>query len=221
MENKFITTGEMLKKYKLLESHFPPSSFKIYTPSSVEPVNGAYTDKQLSAEAVKMLEFVGLSGYSADVRYGDTEGNAGVIIGVEKKFEKAVHIKVSAQFKSSWQSLVAILAHEICHKLLPTKDLDTSDEILVDLCTIYVGFGKIVLNGYLSKSYGVELQQMGYLDSFNYKVANQLVNVVRGRMNLKDAGFEDTDPILTDLLKMWLSYQNDAELANLTYIWWN
>ena len=217
MENKFITTGEMLKKYKLLESHFPPSSFKIYTPSPVVPVNGAYTDKQLSAEAVKMLEFVGLSGYSADVRYGDTEGNAGVIIGVEKKFEKAVHIKVSAQFKSSWQSLVAILAHEICHKLLPTKDLDTCDEILVDLCTIYVGFGKIVLNGYLSKSYGVELQQMGYLDSFNYKVANQLVNVVRGRMNLKDAGFEDTDPILTDLLKMWLSYQNDAELAKAQF----
>ena len=58
MENKFITTGEMLKKYKLLESHFPPSSFKIYTPSAVEPVNGAYTDKQLSAEAVKMLEIV-------------------------------------------------------------------------------------------------------------------------------------------------------------------
>ena len=82
---------------------------------------------------------------------------------------------------------------------------------MVDLGTIYAGFGDVVLHGYFDNSSGKEILQMGYLERWNYKVAAQLVNVVRGRMSLEKAGFEDVDVLMTDTLKMWLSCGGERE----------
>lgn len=213
MENEkvYISPKEMIKVYEELESKLPKRPFSSYKPSVVKPVNCAYTELDLTREAERMMEFIGLNGYGAKVKYEKMEKNAGYIIHPDYKFEKMAHIRISTKFATSWSSLVAILAHEICHKLLPVYEMDTSDEEKVDLCTIYVGFGDVVLNGYFNKSFGQDVQAMGYLASENYKVATQLVNVVRGRMSLEEAGYEDEDVLMTDTLKIWLSYGGEKE----------
>ena len=66
-----------------------------------------------------MMNFLGLTGYSAEVKYEEMEKHAGYILFPERISEKMVHIRVSSKFKTSRTSLIAILAHEICHKLLP------------------------------------------------------------------------------------------------------
>ncbi|MGM9868171.1 MAG: hypothetical protein ACI30R_00905 [Sodaliphilus sp.] len=213
MENKnhYLSPKEMIEVYKTLESGLPSRPFSIYQPSMIAPINGAYTESQLIQEAVRMMEFMGLNGYGAEVKYEEMEGNAGYILFPDRISEKMAHIRVSTKFKTSWVSMVAILAHEICHKLLPVYGLNTNDEEMVDLCTIYVGFGDVVLHGYFNNSFGEDVQQMGYLAPENYKVAAQLVNVVRGRMSLDEAGYEDEDVLMTDTLKIWLSYGGERE----------
>lgn len=210
-KRKFVTPKDMIAVYKQLEQKLPKRPFSCYKPTEFSPVNGSFTESQLSQEAVCMMNFLGLTGYSAEVKYEEMEKHAGYILFPERISEKMVHIRVSSKFKTSRTSLIAILAHEICHKLLPVYGLDTSDEVMVDLCTIYVGFGDVVLQGYFDNSSGKEILQMGYLERWNYKVAAQLVNVVRGRMSLEKAGFEDVDVLMTDTLKMWLSCGGERE----------
>ena len=209
----YITPTKTIEVYKTLESNLPKRTFSIYQTSMTPPVNGSYTESQLEQEAVRMMEFIGLKGYCAEVKYEIMKENAGYIIGADRTYEKMAHIRVSTKFASSWTSLVAILAHEICHKLLPVYKLDTTDEVMVDLCTIYVGFGEVVLNGYFDDSFGEGVQRMGYLAALNYKVAAQLVNVVRGRMSLEKAGYEDVDVLMTETLKIWLSYGTEREVV--------
>lgn len=60
-------------------------------------------------------------------------------------------IKVRLDFTCRFRELGAILAHEIMHHYLTTVGVQLIDknenEKLVDLCTVYLGLGKILMNG--------------------------------------------------------------------------
>jgi hypothetical protein len=63
------------------------------------------------------------------------------------------HVTIAAS-NAAWRfapSLMATIAHELCHKLLFDRGAHGDDlmyEILTDVAAVYVGFGKLLLNGY-------------------------------------------------------------------------
>lgn len=89
-------------------------------------------------------------------------------------------IKVRLDFTWRFRELGAIVAHEIAHHYLTSRGVQLTDkdenEKLVDLCSIYLGLGKILMNGY-DVRYDEEIKkpsaspmQVGYLklDSLAY-----------------------------------------------------
>ena len=163
-----------------------------------------------------MLEFVGLHNYETDVKFGKTEnGVAGFIESSNNTTEKAVHITVSENYKSKWKSSIAILAHEICHKLLAVHGLNEENvednETLVDLATIYVGFGNLIIDGYVSDSNN---QIIGYLNLNNYKVAHHIVSIVYGKATLQSTGLADIDFLIDEVLEYWTKSKSETDLMN-------
>ena len=104
----------------------------------------------LNNEASSMLKFVGLHEYLPVIKITETGGNTGGRIKLDKS--KQVYIEINKSILDNKERTLAVLAHEICHKLLYVNGLyfpdnEIENEYLADLATIYVGFGKISLNG--------------------------------------------------------------------------
>ena len=104
----------------------------------------------LKNEASSMLKFVGLYEYLPVIKITETGVNTGGRIKLDKS--KQVYIEINKSILINKERALAVLAHEICHKLLYVNGLyfpdnEIENEYLADLATIYVGFGKISLNG--------------------------------------------------------------------------
>ncbi len=211
----FLTPKKILYNLKRIEQALKHDGLNLYQPQilhKLSPLN----DKILCAETKSMLEFVGLYNYVTDVKFGETEkGVAGFIESSNNTTEKAVHITVSGTYKGKWKSCIAILAHEICHKVLAVHGLREEDveanETLVDLATIYVGFGNLILDGYISDSNN---QIIGYLKLNNYKVAHHIVSIVYGKESLQSTGLADVDFLIDDVLEYWTKAKSETELMN-------
>jgi len=65
-----------------------------------------------------------------------------------------VYIDVSTTASRFAPSLLAVLGHELCHKLMSDRGIDQQGadthafEVLTDVTAVYMGLGKILLNGY-------------------------------------------------------------------------
>ena len=175
------------------------------------------TEEMLAAEVRDMLDHSGLHGYNAVVRYVDLkEGTAGQI-SLNNSTEKTININVSNQYRSNGHVLLAILAHEVCHKVLYVNGLyvlaESLNETFVDLATIYMGFGELILKGYRSRSGGVE-HLLGYLKFDVYKVTHNLMCVLFDNKKVDDTDLEDIDIMAYDALKLWESKENKSQLLN-------
>lgn len=175
------------------------------------------TEDILGAEARDMLEHCGLYGYNAEVRYVDLkEGTAGQI-SLNNTSERSVRINVSSQYKNNGHVLMAILAHEVCHKVLYVNGLyvhaESLNETYVDLATIYMGFGDLILKGYRSRSGGVE-HLLGYLKFDVYKVTHYLMCVLFGDKKVDETDMEFTDLMAYDALKLWESKEDKTQILN-------
>lgn len=192
--------------------------FIIYKSRFIAPIsNKEISEELLNAEMYDMLQFVGLLDYAMDVRYEEmSDGRAGYIMN-NNTSERAVHIRISSQYKSNPAALLAILAHEVCHKVLYVHGLyvlsENLNETFVEIATIYMGFGSLILNGYRSTSAGVT-HVLGYLRFEVYKVAHQIMCVVFGRMKASEIKCEDTDIFAYDALAKWESEDNKTDLLN-------
>ena len=101
-----------------------------------------------------MLKFVGLNHHLAIIRYVNTGENEGG--NIELDHSDNVFIEINKSYRFDENKVLAVMAHEICHKVLFVNGLyypeDTiENELLTDLATIYVGFGKLSLNGCYDK----------------------------------------------------------------------
>lgn len=175
------------------------------------------SEEVLNAEMYDMLQFVGLSDYAMDVRYEDmNEGCAGYIKNINSS-ERAVHIRISSTYKNNPAAVLAILAHEVCHKVLYVHGLhvlsENLNETFVEIATIYMGFGNLILNGYRSTSAGIT-HVLGYLRFEVYKVTHQVMCVVFGRMKASEIKYEDTDIFAYDALVKWESEDSRTDLLN-------
>ena len=178
---------------------------------------GEISQETLIAETRDMLEYCGLLGYAVDVKYvGLSEGQAGNIL-LNNSAEKAVHIQVSDQFRNNGWATLAILAHEVCHKVLYVNGLyvmdDTVNETFVELTTIYMGFGELILKGYRSRANGVE-QALGYLYFNVYKVTHYIMCITSGKMKLSETDLESADPVAYDTLEKWEKNGRNTDMLN-------
>lgn len=149
-ELKDLTLSKIISYLALIEQHINRKNvFENYFPSdSFVPEDIISIQK----EASSMMKFVGLSDYTAVITYTKTkEGTAGSI---NLNNDKEIFIEVDRDLlfrRKSKETILGVLAHEICHKLLYTHGLylsdTTSNEICTDLATIYVGFGMLTIQG--------------------------------------------------------------------------
>lgn len=194
-----LTPRQILSHLHDIEKKVMREEFRIYIPTAV--ADAMVTDYALAVETRKMLEFVGLFGYELDVTYAKTEeGTCGEC--QNNGTEKVVHIHISDSFRNNWKASVAILAHEICHKVLFVKGLyspmDITNEVYAELATIYLGFGEIVLDGYQAKEHC-----LGYLKPNTYKKINLLVCVIYGNIKSEVLNLKDIDPLVDVAIEIW------------------
>lgn len=97
----------------------------------------------------RISSFIGLQNLTFVITYTkQNEGTAGHIELNNK--DEVVFIEIESEFKDDCSVVLAILAHEICHKLINIYGLTLfgyENEILTDIATVYTGLGKLSLNG--------------------------------------------------------------------------
>ena len=147
MSKYVLTENDIISKLALIEKHLGKCKGVFYTPT---PDFNSFDEIQIQKEASKMLKFVGLDNYIACLIYTDTQENTGGNIELDNSTN--VFIELSKSLKGQNERVLAVMAHEICHKVLYVyklyyPNLSTENEILTDLATVYVGFGKLSLNG--------------------------------------------------------------------------
>ena len=127
-----------------IEKSLKRKNYKIYEHT---PSFNSSDSIEVNKEARKMLDFVGLNNYIAVINYTQHSVNVGGHIELDDSNE--VFIEISSNFIYDKESVLAVMAHEICHKLLYVHGLyyrapipQIENEKLTDLATIYVGFGK-------------------------------------------------------------------------------
>jgi hypothetical protein len=214
-----LTPKKIINNLKRIEQAIKHNELKSYKPRIIHrraPLN----DHLLCQETTLMLKFVGLENYQTDVKFGTTSHNvAGYITSANNNTEKAVHITISDTCINNWKNCIAVLAHEICHKLLAVNGLYEENvelnETLVDLATIYVGFGNLILDGYVSDS---NKQIIGYLNFDNYKVAFHIVRIIYGKETLTSTGLADLDFLIDDALNYWVNANSEKELMRQCFI---
>lgn len=97
-----------------------------------------------------IANFIVLSDYIFVISINKLEKNTGghIKLGYGKK---QVFIEISEEILKFEDAILAILAHEITHEYLYINNISFSDkyenEILTDIAAIFLGFGKLMLNG--------------------------------------------------------------------------
>ena len=95
-------------------------------------------------------KFIGLSDYIFVISINKLEKNTGGHIELDHG-KKQVFIEISEEILKFKDAILAILAHEITHEYLYINNISFSNkyenEILTDIAAIFLGFGKLMLNG--------------------------------------------------------------------------
>jgi hypothetical protein len=121
----------------------------VLEPFSVDPKDPVDTNRA----ANRLAAHAGLRGLRFIVGVGRLESAKGGIIELRAGQEE-VFIDVATDAGAFGPSLLAVLAHEISHKVLFDRHVHQEGEdplryeILTDMTAVYLGFGKLMLNGY-------------------------------------------------------------------------
>lgn len=134
---KIIHLGKRLEKNRIYELLEP---WKINGYDSIEIQN-----------AGKIISnFIGLPNLTFVITYTKQDKNVAGHIELNANNDEGVFIELDEKYKSEPEIILAVLAHEICHKLIHINGLsqfDYQNEVLTDVATIYTGLGKLSLNG--------------------------------------------------------------------------
>ncbi len=185
-----IPIRDYIDKIVLLEKKIgEKASYKMLNPFSMNPNN--IIDVQNAAK--KIAHFIGLSGFTFIVattkQKENTAGN------IELDFRgKEVFIEISDELVSG-ESMLAVLSHEITHKYLDINNISCGkgvqyiyeNEILTDIASIYLGMGKIALNGCEYKNISYEINSIrtktyryGYLNREQLAFVYSFICMMRG-----------------------------------------
>ena len=228
-QERFLSPKEILSYLCALEEKLPKRKYMMYEESHKHNDYdfSHVTESEMNDECQKMLAFAGLGNYKADVRFSTLTGDTAGRTSPGKVADGFVHIEVNTNLQDNWEAVLATLAHEICHQVTffhhvdprcrQTVHISGIDSIIereceayTELCTIYVGFGQLILNGYNTKKRGIE-HTLGYLAPINYKVTNHIVAVICGGIRSQGTSFYGSDVIVDEVVHLWESYEKRKE----------
>lgn len=225
----YISPRQILSYLRTFEEKLPIAQKEYYRPSlSMTPIS----EEALNSEAKKMMNFVGLSEYTPKCTWEVTSEGTGGNVTLNNNPDKIVRVKVSTSYRNNLPATLAILAHEICHKLLFCYGLhypiDIVNEINTDLCTMYVGFGKLIINGYITNtSYESQVgnrvynntttHYLGYLNFRHYEQTLNLLRLIKWNERDNGAVESEKDPILQEAYKLWNRSEDKREVAKSAF----
>lgn len=171
-------------------------------------MGGEVTKEVLDNQAKEMMNFVGLGHYTPNIIIENLPENTGGYITLEQR-GPSVDIHVSRNYKKNGNGASAILAHEICHKVLydnglyiNVKQFDYLNEIYADLATIYVGFGDVINAGYDTVVEGTSFK-LGYLEPWNYKEATAIIYTLKNNKPIPHLDKSSINPDDVAALEQW------------------
>lgn len=174
-----LSPRKILSYLKDLENKLPQSKYKAYAPSMKV---SSVTEDLLNNEVRRMMDFVGLKGYEPICTLCKTEEGTGGCVDMTNTKDNLLRISVSEEYHNNIPAALAVLAHEVCHKYLFVNGIYVQlvpimNEVYCDLCTIYVGFGDLILNGYNTTT-GNTRHILGYLKPYVYNHAYKITKVL-------------------------------------------
>lgn len=182
---------KILSCLSLIERSVPKiDNFSLYVPSSdFNP----YDVISIQNEAKRMMEFIGLKGYTTIVTPCSTDKDIAGNINLNNSTDVFIEIDSSmkANRRNFKEAVLCVMAHEICHKYLYSHGLYLEDtnanEYCTDLATFFVGFGLLTVNGcyeqYKTTKRNIDgsitttthTYKTGYLSPQNYLTAHIVV----------------------------------------------
>lgn len=182
---------KILSCLSLIERSVPKiDNFSLYVPSSdFNP----YDVISIQNEAKRMMEFIGLKGYTTIVTPCSTDKDIAGNINLNNSTDVFIEIDSSMQAnrRNFKEAVLCVMAHEICHKYLYSHGLYLEDtnanEYCTDLATFFVGFGLLTVNGcyeqYKTTKRNIDgsitttthTYKTGYLSPQNYLTAHIVV----------------------------------------------
>lgn len=217
----YLSPKQIISYLMDFEKKLPEPRKEYYTPVlNKTPI----TVFELNQEAKRMMDYVGLTTYIPKCNFCKLEDGTG---GNTKccNLNIEVEINVSSKYQNNLEATLAVLAHEICHKYLYVHGLyysiEVINEIFTDLCTMYVGFGNIIINGYITESksevrtdkYVQTSVNTNYLGYLNFPIYQRTLNIIRLVLwdeKLSDVIASEDDPLLHDTFKRWIG-ENDKK----------
>ena len=210
----YISPKKILSYLKDFEEKLPlPQKAYFVSTFTVTPL----TIEALNYEVDKMAEFIGLVNFRANCKWTKLPKGVGGQILLDNRRSGTLDIQINEDYKNEQEVTSATLAHELCHKYLQIHgiyypNVTEINEIFTDLCTMYVGFGNIIIKGYSTKNW-----ESGYLNYPIYQRTNNLIRmVIWGEEN--QAIKEYAEPFLDEALNLWISSPNKRNLSRNEYI---
>lgn len=146
-----LTRQEVVDTLAEFEEKLPNIGTELYRPDMNIK---AFDLSTINMEAAKMLRFIGAHNYTSVVRLEDLSGrSAAGFAKMGGSVDKVFEIVIDQNTLNDVFRVYRVLAHELCHKYLElfglyTGVLTSLDEVRAELCTIFMGFGGLVLYGY-------------------------------------------------------------------------
>ena len=167
-----LSNKQILEHLEMIDSHLHMPYSEFFLPKPIDRMS-------IDEIARLMVQHVGLYGYEPVIEYDRLETGVAGYVELNNNLDKKIHITLSDDLSIAKEARIYSLAHEICHKLLFTHNcyfpyMGDYNETLTDITTIYVGFGKLTLNGCLVIA-PTHTRETGYLDLEQYAMAYRLV----------------------------------------------
>jgi ribosomal protein S27E len=167
----------LMEKILFLESNLGDK----WTYPILEPYKFDSSDAIKVQEAAKYIaNHLRLPPLTFIISYTQQKLNVGGHINIDSN--KDVFIEIDSYYKRDCDIVLALLAHEICHKFLQINNLrdfrELENEMLTDAATIFTGLGKLSLNG-CEKSDGSTTVKIGYMNSQEFAFVFRLVCEMR------------------------------------------
>lgn len=191
MENLFIE--DYIKKVIMLEKQVGhKTTYHLLKPFSINRSNLIIS---IQNAAKKIADFIGLQGLTFIVAIVKLEDKVGGHVELDYE-NKKVFIELSKETVKFDEAILATLSHEISHKYLHLNGISTGidlvqeyeNEILTDITAVFIGLGKLMLNGceceiIRNESELVETKEslkVGYLNRYQLAFVYHLVCAMRG-----------------------------------------
>ncbi|PKM48822.1 MAG: hypothetical protein CVV02_18505 [Firmicutes bacterium HGW-Firmicutes-7] len=143
-----IFIEDYIKKITYLEKKIGNKvNYTLLNPSLLQ----AYDIISIQNSAKQIAEFVNMKDYIFIVAFSKQKENVGGHIEL-KYLGKEVFIEISNKAVKFPEAILATLAHEITHKYIQSNNIaygtnDYENEVFTDITTIFLGLGKLLLNG--------------------------------------------------------------------------